>query len=50
LDLSPLGTYSKKESSKTTEIYTHVSEKDIARIRSPLDTIMEKGNDDVKKV
>jgi len=28
------------KSLKTTEIYTHVSEKDIARIRSPLDTIM----------
>jgi site-specific recombinase XerD len=37
------------KSSKTTEIYTHVSEKDIARIRSPLDTIMEKRCDDVKK-
>lgn len=28
--------------SKTTEIYTHVSERDIGRIRSPLDTIMER--------
>jgi site-specific recombinase XerD len=37
------------KSSKTTEIYTHVSEKDIARIRSPLDTTMEKRGDDVKK-
>jgi hypothetical protein len=37
------------KSSKTTEIYTHVSEKDIARLRSPLDTIMEKRCDDVKK-
>jgi len=29
------------KSSKTTEIYTHVSKKDIASIRSPLDDIME---------
>ena len=35
------------KSSKTTEIYTHVSEKDIARIRSPLDAIMRKGNENV---
>lgn len=29
-------------SSKTTEIYTHVSNKDLKRIQSPLDTIMNK--------
>jgi len=29
------------KSSKTTEIYTHVSKTGIARIRSPLDTILE---------
>ena len=29
------------KSSKTTEIYTHVSKASIARIRSPLDTILE---------
>ena len=28
------------KSSKTTEIYTHVSERNIAAIRSPLDEIM----------
>ena len=28
-------------SSKTTEIYTHVSKKDIGRIQSPLDSIMD---------
>ena len=28
-------------SSKTTEIYTHVSTKDIGRIQSPLDSIMD---------
>jgi site-specific recombinase XerD len=28
------------ESSKTTEIYTHVSEKDFGKIQSPLDRIM----------
>jgi site-specific recombinase XerD len=37
------------KSSKTTEIYIHVSEKDIARIRSSLDTIVEKRCDDVEK-
>lgn len=30
---------------KTTEIYTHVSEKDIRRIRSPLDSIVQINND-----
>ena len=30
------------KSSKTTEIYTHVSKASIARIKSPLDTILEK--------
>ena len=27
---------------KTTEIYTHVSKRDIGRIRSPLDALMDK--------
>ena len=31
------------KSSKTTEIYTHVAAKDLGRIKSPLDTIMERG-------
>ena len=31
-------------STKTTEIYTHVSKKQIKNIRSPLDTISEKHN------
>lgn len=30
------------KSSKTTEIYTHVSNKDLSRIQSPLDLIMKK--------
>jgi len=30
-------------SSKTTEIYTHVSNKDLGRIRSPLDDIIKGG-------
>ncbi len=34
------------KSSKTTEIYTHVSEKEIRRIRSPLDGFSESENDD----
>ena len=36
------------KSSKTAEIYTHVSNKDISRIKSPLDSISmggEKGDD-----
>lgn len=32
------------KSSKTTEIYTHVSNKDIGRIKSPLDSLFEKEN------
>ncbi len=31
------------KSSKTTEIYTHVSNKDISKIKSPLDTIRKEG-------
>ena len=30
------------KSSKTTEIYTHVSNKDIGKIRSPLDSILSR--------
>jgi len=37
------------KSSKTTEIYTHVSEKEIGRIKSPLDTIGKGGVDVAKK-
>lgn len=38
------------ESSKTTEIYTHVSEKEVRRIQSPLDRLMqEKNNIDYRK-
>ena len=35
------------KSSKTTEIYTHVSEKELRRIRSPLDWLSYSDNDDV---
>ena len=31
------------KSSKTTEIYTHVSNKDFMRIKNPLDQILQKG-------
>ena len=34
------------KNSKTTEIYTHVSKRDIGRIRSPLDALMEKSEKD----
>jgi len=30
------------KSSKTTEIYTHVSTKDVGRIKSPLDNLVSK--------
>jgi len=30
--------------SKTTEIYTHVSEKEMRRIQSPLDRLMQQDN------
>ena len=33
------------KNSKTTEIYTHVSKRDIGRIRSPLDDLMDTGED-----
>jgi integrase len=32
------------KSSKTTEIYTHVSNRDIGKIKSPLDNLFEKEN------
>lgn len=31
------------KSSKTTEIYTHVSNKDLSKIQNPLDLILKKG-------
>ena len=34
------------KSSKTTEIYTHVSNKDLSRIQSPLDSLQLKGGED----
>jgi site-specific recombinase XerD len=32
------------QSSRTTEIYTHVSTKDLGKIKSPLENLMERGN------
>ncbi|MGB2842798.1 MAG: hypothetical protein WBC40_10065 [Halobacteriota archaeon] len=37
----------KDKSSKTTEIYTHVSNRDLGKIKSPLDNLELRG--DVKK-
>ncbi len=37
------------QSSKTTEIYTHVSTKELGRIRSPLDNLRRKGGEEDKK-
>ena len=34
------------ESSKTTEIYTHVTNKSLAKIKSPLDTFLDSQNTD----
>ncbi len=34
------------KSSKTTEIYTHVSNRDIGKIKSPLDSLQIKGGED----
>jgi len=34
------------KSSKTTEIYTHVSNKDIGKIKSPLDNLQIRGGED----
>ena len=36
----------KDKSSKTTEIYTHVSNKNIGKIKSPLDNLQIKGGED----
>ena len=40
-DLRYIQTILGHESSKTTEIYTHVSKKTLAKIKSPLDTILD---------
>ena len=37
-------------SSKTTEIYTHVSTKSLAKIKSPLDTFLESQGTDLKRI
>jgi site-specific recombinase XerD len=42
MDLRYIQALLRHKSSKTTEIYTHVSEKDIAWLRGPLDTIYGK--------
>jgi integrase/recombinase XerD len=37
------------KSSKTTEIYTHVSNKNIGKIKSPLDSLPIKGGEDDRR-
>lgn len=37
-------------SSKTTEIYTHVSKKSVAKIKNPLDYIIEQQNNDNERI
>jgi len=44
VDLSYIQELRGHKSSKTTEIYTHVSNKDIGKIKSPLDRLFEKEN------
>ena len=44
VDLSYIQELLEHKSSKTTEIYTHVSNKDIEKIKSPLDSLFEKEN------
>ena len=40
----------KDKSSKTTEIYTHVGDRDLGKIKSPLDRLFEnKKGDSVKR-
>jgi site-specific recombinase XerD len=34
------------KSSKTTEIYTHVSNKELSKIKSPLDNLQIRGGED----
>jgi len=41
VDIRYIQTLLGHESSKTTEIYTHVSNKSLAKIKSPLDTILD---------
>lgn len=38
------------KSSKTTEIYTHVSNRDIGKMKSPLDSLQIKGGEDDEKM
>ena len=45
-DLRYIQTILGHESSKTTEIYTHVSKKSLAKIKSPLDVILTNNNKD----
>ena len=40
VDLRYIQTFLGHESSKTTEIYTHVTKKSLAKIKNPLDTIL----------
>jgi integrase/recombinase XerD len=44
IDIRYIQTILGHESSKTTEIYTHVSRKSLANIKSPLDVILQKRN------
>ena len=43
-DLRYIQTILGHESSKTTEIYTHVSKKSLVKIKSPLDVILANNN------
>ena len=44
--LNSLNQNNSRGAKKTTEIYTHVSNRDIGKIKSPLDSLQIKGGED----
>ena len=50
VDIRYIQTILGHESSKTTDIYTHVSNKSLAKIKSPLDVILSDNNNDIRKL
>jgi len=45
VDLGDIHELLEQKSSKTTETYTHVSNKDIGKIKSPLDSLQIRGGE-----
>ena len=50
VDIRYIQTILGHESSKTTDIYTHVSNKSLAKIKSPLDVILSDNNNYIRKL